>query len=231
MSDPTCFGSLQVCALRVAVLGTNGAPTPGLENGYVSESLIKVDVGIEQSSDIDLEKENGCGAVCQSFFQNGTIKRATLSMALCELDIQLGSMIVGGSLFATSPGDVPIGWQLPFANDAAPNGVCLELWTKAWDGAEQATPSSLSNAAAYWHWVFPRARFTLDSMTMEADFLEFALVGNGQENSNMSHMGPFQDWPTEVSSAGGITAVGGIFLDDTIPDATCAFIEVPAQAS
>lgn len=230
MSDPTCYGSLQVCALRVAVLGSNGAPTPGPSNGYVSEALITFDVGVEQSKDIDLEKENGCGAICQTYFKNGTIKRATLGAALCELDLQLASMLVGGSLYATDT-DIPVGWQLPFVNEAASNGVCLELWTRAWDSSEQATPAALSNQAAWWHWVFPRARFTLDNMKLEADFLEFAVKGNGQENSNMSHLGPFQDWPSYVADGGGVTAVGAIFLDDTIPTAECGFIEVPAQAS
>lgn len=230
MSDPTCFGSLQVCALRVAVLGSNGAPTPGAENGYVSDALIKVDLGIEKSKDIDLETESGCGAVCQTYFKEGSIKRATLGMSLCELDIQLGQMLVGGALYSTDT-DVPIGWELPRVNDAAGNGVCLELWTKAWDTSEQATPAALSNAAAYWHWVFPRARFGLDKMTMDSSFLDFALTGNSGENSNMSHRGPFQDWPDAVADAGGVKAVGAVFLDTDLPDATCAFIEVPAQAS
>lgn len=227
--EPTCYGSLQVCALRVAELETNGEPAEGLENGYVSEALINVDVGLELSKDTDLEKQNGCGSICQSFFEQGKIKRATAGMALCELDILLASVVVGGSLFERS--STPFGWQAPFIADSVSNGVCLELWTKAWDGSAQATPASLSNAAAYWHWVFPRYRGTLDKMKMEADFLEFALTGNGQENPNMWTDGPFNDWPTEISDGGGITAVVGLFLDDTLPTQTCGFIEVPAQAS
>lgn len=234
MSDPSCYGSLQVCALRVAVLGTNGVPTAGADNGYVTHSLITVDVGIELSDGDDLEKKNGCGAICQTFKDCDRIKRANLGIALCELDVQLASLLVGGSLFAKTgapgAGDT-IGWELPAIADDCPNGVCFEVWTKAWDGSQQATPDALSNAAAYWHWVFPRAKFQLSDMTMENDFLEFSLDGFGEENANMSADGPFGDWPADIASAGGIVTVGGVFLDDTLPDAACAFIEVPAQGS
>jgi hypothetical protein len=228
--DPTCFGSLQVCALRVAVLASNGIPEPGADNGYVSDALITVGLGIELSTGDDLEKKNGCGAVCQTYKGPDVIKRATLSMALCELDVQLGQMLVGGALFLDGD-DVPVGWEFPHITDAAPNGVCLELWTKAWDSGSQATPTALGNEAAYWHWVFPKFTGQLDNMTMEANFLDFAIKGNGEENPNMSHRGPFQDWPDAVADAGGITAVGGLFLDADLPSADCAFIVVPAQAS
>lgn len=230
MSDPTCYGSLQVCALRVALLADNGLPLAGADNGYVSDALIKVDVGIEIAKGADLEKRTGCDTVCQTYKGPDKIKRANLKFALCELDIQLGQMLVGGDLISTD-GAVTIGWEFPHIDDAAPDGVCLELWTKAWDGASQATPAALSNAAAWWHWVFPRYTGQVDNMTMQNDFLEFAVTGNGEENPLMSHLGPFQDWPDEVADHGGITAVGGIFLDANLPSAACDFITVPAQAS
>jgi hypothetical protein len=230
MSDPTCFGSLQVCATRVALLAANGQPSPGTDNGYVSDALIQVDLTIELDSDVDLSKQNGCGALCQSYFKQGAIKRATLAPTFCELDLQLGSLLVGGSLRRTA-GLVPIGWQAPLSADAASNGVCVEFWTKAWDGTQQATPASLSNAAAYWHWVFGLSKFQLDKMTLQNDFLEFALTGFSTENANMSPLGPFNDWPTDIGDGGGITACLGIFLDDTLPEAGCEFIEVPAVES
>lgn len=229
--DPTCFGSLQVCALRVAALDSNGEPLVGSDNGYVTNSLINVDVGIDLSTGVDLEKKNGCGSVCQTYKGPDIIKRANLKAALCELDLQLASLIIGGDLITTHPGLVSFGWQFPHIADAAPNGVCFEVWTKAWDGGQQATPSSLSNAAGYWHWVFPRATFQLSDMTMDENFLEFAVEGFGEENASMWWKGPFNDWPAAVQAEGGVTAVGAIFLDDTLPEGDCDFIAIPNQAS
>lgn len=234
MSDPSCYGSLQVCALRVALLGPNGVPLAGPENGYVTHSVITVDVGIELSEGDDLEKKNGCGAVCQSFKGCDHIKRANLGVALCELDIQVASLLVGGQLFTKvgSPGaGDTIGWELPSVSDACANGVSFEVWTKAWDSSQQATPTALGNQAAYWHWVFPRAKFSLDDMTMENDFLDFSLTGFGEENANMPPAGPFGDWPASISAGGGIVSVGGLFLDSNLPQASCDFIAVPAQSS
>lgn len=98
MSGPTCYGSLQVCAMRAALLGTNGQPIPGAANGYVSEALITVNVGIELEDGADVVKKNGCGRNCQNYQGPPQFKRANLGLALCELDIQLGQLLVGGDL-------------------------------------------------------------------------------------------------------------------------------------
>lgn len=231
MSDPTCYGSLQVCRTRASLLAPNGEPLPGADNGYVTASLITMDLSTENADDVDLSKLNGCGDVCQSYFKQGAIKRATLSGAFCELDIQLGNLLLGGAL--ARKGLAPFGYSAPLSSDPAPDGVCLELWTKAWDGTEQATPASLGNAAANWHWVFPKAKFSLDTLTMENDFLEFAITGFSTENSSMTSHGPFNDWDDDWATAGGGQACFNLFLEDEadMPDATCEFIEVPALAS
>lgn len=229
MSDPHCFGSLQVCRLRVAELDAAGEAVAGVSNGYISDAVVKVDVGVEIEQGDELTLKNGCGDVCQSFQGSDKIKRVTLAMDLCQLDSELVSLLVGGTLI-DSAGDT-IGWALPSIDDAAPNGVCLELWTKAWDGTEQATPASLGGAAAYFHWVFPRATFTLGDVTMENDIMVLPLTGYGNENSSLNADGPYNDWPGAVAAAGGFPTAGGWFLDDTIPEAVCGFVEVPAQGS
>lgn len=232
MADPTCYGSLQVCATRVATLAANGEPDPGPENGYVTNSLISMDIAVELADDVDLEKLNGCGDLCQSYFKQGAIKRATLSGAFCELDLQLGNLLLGGQLARAGGGAGAVfGWQAALPTDPTPNGVSLELWTRAWDGQQQATPAVLAGESGWWHWVFPLAKFQLDQMTTENDFLEFAITGFSTENSSMPNNGPFNDWGDDLADAGGIKACMGIFLDTEPPDAACEFIEVPAIVS
>lgn len=230
MSGPTCYGSLQVCAMRAALLGTNGQPIPGAANGYVSEALITVNVGIELEDGADVVKKNGCGRNCQNYQGPPQFKRANLGLALCELDIQVGQLLVGGDLIPhASSGDF-FGWQFPGGSDDQPS-LSLEFWTKAWDGGSQATPDSTGNDAAYWHWVFTKSSWALDDMTAEDDFLEFAVTGVGTENPNMPAHGPFDDWPADLAAFGGFTKAGGIFLDSELPTQTCDFIEVPAIVS
>lgn len=230
MSGPTCFGSLQVCAVRAALLGTNGRPVPGASNGYVSEALITASVGIDQTDANDKTKVNGCGRTCQTFTSKPTFKSASLGLALCELDIQIGQLLTGGNLFAESESGDFFAWEFPGTDDEPPD-LSLEFWTKAWDGSSQATPDSTGGEAAYWHWCFNKTSWTLDDMTAEDDFLEFALTGVGTENPNMPAHGPFDDWPADLAANGGFTTAGGIFLDATLPTATCGFIEVPAIVS
>ncbi len=229
MSDPHCFGSLQVCRLRVAELATNGVPVAGADNGYVTDAVIKVDVSTEIEQGDELTLKNGCGSVCQTYKDSDRLKRLSLKMDLCQLDSELISLLVGGTVIDSS-GDT-IGFALPSLDDDPSNGVCLELWTKAWDGSEQATPASLSNAAAYFHWVFPKATFTLGNITMENDVMTIPVEGFSNENSSLPAHGPYNDWPAAVTAAGGIVTAGGWFLDSSIPDAECGFITVPAQGS
>lgn len=224
------YGSLQVCLLRVAMLEASGAPAVGADNGYVSEGTISVDIGIELSDDVDLEQINGCGNVCQAYFKQGAIKRATADLVLCELDIQIAQLVIGGALKAAA--GTPLGWEYPKINDAPQNGVCLEAWARAWDGSEQAVPAALGGTdPAWWHFVWPKYKGQLDDHTLENEFMEFSITGFSTENALMPLAGPFGDWPSYISSDGGITASGAVFLDTNYPDSVTGYVEVTDGAS
>lgn len=230
MAEPHCFAPLQVCAVRVAALTAAGAPQTGAGYGYVSDAVIDAAVGIEVSEGAEVEQKNGCGAICQTFRGEDQISRATVSMNFCVLDLELIWLLVGGDLFSTG-GDT-FGWQPPQLADPAPNGVCLELWAKAWDGAQQATPASTSSNAAYLHFVFPQFKATLGEFTLEGEnFTQIPVSGFSTENANITINGPYDDWPVGVSTGGGITSAFGVFLDDTLPTAACGFINVTSAAS
>lgn len=229
MADtPTCFDSLQVCAMRIALLGSNGVPLAGATNGYGTDALINVDISLDIEAAEEKTKKNGCGSTKQHYIGDDKIKGAKLGMALCELDLQLAAMMCGGDMITRLSDDLVFGWQWPKLADAAPYGVCLEVWTKAWDGNSQAI---LDIDVAYWHWVFPKVKMQLADHKLEDDFLEFALKGSGLENPEMSHAGPFQDWPSDIVALGGITSAGGLWLENDLPTSDCDFIVVPAQVS
>lgn len=226
MSNPICFGSLQACAIRLAKITAAGAPDVGASNGYVSDALISLQVSVELTEGDEFEQKNGCGAICQTFKDCDRIKRLSLSMDLCQLDANLIEFLTDADLF--SSGGNPIGWQFPSVTAACPNGVSLEVWTKAWDGTEQAVPTFTDPDAAYWHWVFPRTKWTMGNITMDNSIMVVPVTGFAEENSSITANGPFNDWPEAVANAGGVTRVGGVFLDASIPTAACAAISVPS---
>lgn len=227
----TCYTSLQLCALRVAQLSASGRPTvPGTNKGYVTDAAIKLQVSIQLRAGKDLEQQNGCGAVCAAFKQPDRIKRVDLAMDLCQFDAQLVAMLCAGGVI--SSGGNAIGYQFPPTTGSVdPLPLCIEAWSKAWQGNQQAVPTFTTPAAAYIHWVFPFTLWTHGQFTIEDALMVVPVQGQGQENRNITVNGPFDDWPAAVATAGGITQVGGWFLDPNLPSVACNYINTTSAAS
>jgi len=80
-----------------------------------------------------------------------TLKRVTLSIALCDPDPEFTEMIAGGTLL--SSGGKSVGWKAPLVGvDATPNGVAIEVWSIANVSGRQASVNP------YWHFIFPYAQ-------------------------------------------------------------------------
>jgi hypothetical protein len=229
-----CVGSLQVCRIRVAKLTPGGLPDAGSDTGYVSDAIIQAGISVELETGDDFVLKNGCGNLCQTFKDADRVKRVNVDMEFCQLDSELVGLLVGADTFYDSMENVTIGASLPSSTAVAPDGVALELWTKAWDSNQQANAALIggdSNDVLYFRWFFPYVRFQLGSMTLQNDILRIPVSGYGQENSDMPVDGPFEDFPAAVVAAGGITTAGGWFLDDTLPEAQCGYITVPTPGS
>lgn len=225
----TCFASLQLNAIRVAQLTTAGSPVNGAGHGYVTDAAIKLDVAVELEQGTELTQKNGSGALCAVFKTADRIKRLNLAMDLCQLDSSLLAMLTGADTFVDSGN--AIGFQYPSVSGEEVGGVCIEAWSKAWDGAEQAVPDFTDPNAAFFHWVFPRTKWVQGSITIEEGIMVIPVTGTGEENTQITANGPFDDWPQAIANAGGVTRVGGVFLDDEIPTATCGPISVTSAAS
>lgn len=227
MAEPHCFAPLQACRTRVAALESNGAPDEGADSGYVTDALIDASIGFEIEEGAEVIQKNGCGAICQTFKDDDKIKRATIALNLCTLDFELIWLMVGGDLF-TKGGDT-FGWKPPKLADPAPNGFCLEIWAKAWDGSQQASPASTNSEAAYFHFVFPLTKAQIGDFTVEGEnFTVIPINGFSTENSNITINGPFDDWPAEIGAGGGADSCMNVWLDpeSDLPEADCGFIAV-----
>lgn len=230
MPNQHCYASLQLCAIRIALLDpTTGAPDNGADNGYVTTAAQKLDVSVEIEEGVELTSKNGCDALCASFKAADKIKRLTFAMDLCQLDWAQIALMTGSDSF-TSGGNI-VGGQLPSITGALDRRVSVEAWTKAWDGGEQAVPSYTSPNGAYFHWVFPKTSWLPGTLSMANELMVVPLTGIGEENSRITSNGPFDDWPAAVGNAGGITHVGGWYFDDELPTDACDYIPVISAAS
>lgn len=227
MPNPACFASLQACYLRVAKLQTSGAPVGTANTGYVTDSLISVQAAVNIQTGDEFTQKNGCGNLAQYFKQCDKIKSLSLTMNLSQLDATLISFLTGAELLTS--GGLAAGWQYPKVTAACATGVSLEVWTKAWDSTQQATPASTGGNAAWWHWVFPKTVWTLGSVQLDNALMVVPVTATATENALLTANGPFNDWPAYVAAGDGgrgITSVGGVFLDPdaSVPTVACSTI-------
>lgn len=225
MSAP-CFSSVRCTRVRITDLDPfTRAPVAGAGHGYVLGSQVLLTITPENETGESFEFRDGSGSLCSSATLPDQFKRVTLSLQVCNLDPILERFLLGASQIVD--GTDVIGIQAPPANVGTDVGVCLEVWSRAWDGSTQAILTSTSPGPAYHHWVFPFAHgFTPETMTIDSDVHLFTYTGIGEENSGVTTSGPYDDWPDAVTTSGGISRTFAHFLDGNIPAATCATITV-----
>lgn len=231
MGTQHCFAVLDVCAMRVASLTSVGRPDPGANKGYITDQAMKLDVSVVTTGGRDLERKNGCGKLIAAFKEPDKLKRLDLALDLSLLDAELLSLLAGFTLFTSAAQTV--GAQFPSSSASAPNPVCLEVWCKAIDGDEPAvTTFTGANVPAYFCFVFPKTTWVIDKFTIDAsDFAVIPVSGQAEDNTRITINGPWDDWPSAISTAGGITACGGWFFDDALPTPACGRTTLPGAAS
>lgn len=142
--------SVMASTIRVTRLDATGAPVVGEDSSYVTQSFISVSMTPEYEEGDEFTQKNAAGKVCVSYKAPDTLKRVNLEVAICEPNPEFTELISGGVLLG-APGDV-LGWAAPeIGEDPMPNGVAIEVWSKAMiDGKPAATNP-------YFHWLFPFA--------------------------------------------------------------------------
>lgn len=226
-----CPEAIAACYTRVAMLDANGSPLVGAQHGYVTDGLVQCMAEPEIEQGKEFIQRSGCGSILGTKREDDHLKRVKLTLDIGYLDYELIYMLVGGTLLRLA--GTTFGWQSLAAQDAANNGVCLEIWQQAWDGDSQAVNSGGigANALSWHHWVFPKVKCQLTKVPMTEDFTDVTVVGYGVSNPRITINGPFDDWPTTVKTAGGIVKPMGVFFDSTTPTVQCGSISVTSAAS
>lgn len=213
-----CLSQVMAVRLRVARLHADGTLDPGDENLYVTDSLISIGSDPDIEAGEVLTQRNGSGNICVRRRSNDETVAYNLSLVLCNLDAELLEMLTGATLLTV--GGITVGLQRPKVGDSKPI-VCVEAWAEAYSGTEQA---SFDGDLLYWHWVWPRVRWTAGAVDRSAAIATIPVNGYAEENEQMG-LGPANDWP------GLITAAEAFFLDDAVPPSVCGYQELVVAGS
>lgn len=208
-------GSILALAMRVARLDASGAPVPGANNAYVTDTLVKIDFEEEYDTGDEVTKKNGAGRICLSYKADDTLKRLKFGLTICAPDPELYELLSGGVVI-TAGGD-SIGYAPPkVGGPSVTNGVSIEAWSRAQVGGAAAA------SRPYIRWPFPLIKLTRKGRTLESDAMDNPFEGFGYENPNFGN-GPFNDWPY-VSDRLYMAA-----RESTLPTATVGYVSTPAQ--
>lgn len=131
--------------MRVTRLDANGATPAGASNMIVTDGLIKLDAKVVLSSGEDFEVKNACGNLSYSYKDDDKFKRLDIGLTFIRPDMELSEMIAAGTLVVS--GGNSIGYSAPAVGAGTGNGVCLEIWSKAWIGGGQVPGRTFSDAA------------------------------------------------------------------------------------
>lgn len=145
-------------SLRVTRLTPSGAPATGAEASYVTDKFVSVSFTPEFEAGDEFTQKAANGTVCASLKAPDTLKRINLSIAICEPDFEFQELIAGGTLLedTVDGSTITVGWKAPAIGvDPTPNGVAIEVWSKAVTGGKTAGNNP------YYHWIFPYAQMRL----------------------------------------------------------------------
>jgi hypothetical protein len=227
MVSPDCLAAVDVCFLRVAQLTPAGVPKPG-NFGYLSDSLIQAKIGTTNDTVNEIIRRNGCGQIITHVPQQVSIKGSTISFDLSRWDRDLLWLLTGGTRLIDS--GHTSGLRAPYLSDGQVLPVCIEVWSRAWDGTQQATTNTSTPNVSWHHYVQPFVRCSISEFTLANGDTVFTVTGEGSENAQITADGPWNDWPAWVAGDGGFTSSFGEYDDDSIPTAACGLQSVPATS-
>lgn len=227
MPSPIAYASKDNLRLRVTKLTPQGAPRTGSGNGYVTDAVISVQRTPRVEAGQQNLQRNGSGTICQQNQESDTIVGQDLVVRLCTNDLTLIGMLTGA--YTPSDGSGVMGYLERGLDDGAPDPVCFEWWSYAWDNNGQAT---LAGAPQYWHRVVPFVTFVHAQQTTERGLQVVELNGKGSENKYITINGPYDDWPTAIKTADGLVNRSfGEWREGSLPAASTSTITVSSSAS
>jgi hypothetical protein len=187
MAQSSYAASVLGAAVRVTRLNSDGTTASGASASYVLNSFIRVSFTPEYEEGDEITEKTASGEVCVTFKAPDTLKRVNLELAICNPDPEFTEIVSGGVLL--SSGGESVGWAAPLIGaDANPNGVSLEVWSKA------VVNGSVAGTNPYFRWVFPYVQIRPSGeRVIENGLLANTFEGFGVGNTGWGD-GPQDDW-------------------------------------
>lgn len=194
MPETDAPSSILALMLRVAKLDPTGATTAGSGLMYTTDALVRFTWSQEAEGGLDLTQRKGNGDLCVHTKTPDIVKRYNCTLDVCSPDPELEQLISGGVLLTDSGST--IGYGAPkLGVDPVPDGVGLEVWSKAIDGDVEPA------ADPFFWWAFPKIKFEKkEQRVLEAGILANSYSGYMYENPNWGD-GPANDWPANSDRA------------------------------
>lgn len=176
-------------AIRLTRLSASGDLVTGPSASYVTKKFVSLGFTPEYETGDEFTTKAADGSVCVTWKAPDTLKRVTLSIALCDPDPEFTEMISGGTLL--SAGGKSVGYKAPLVGvDATPNGVAIEVWSIANVNGRQAAVNP------YWHWVFPYTQMhQAGERAIQNDLLATSFEGWGVGNVGFGDGPAAPLWP------------------------------------
>lgn len=227
MAITECTSVVDVCMLRVAQLTVGGVHVPGSTTGYISDQVISADIALTVKAGAVFDQINGCGTVITHVEEPDTITGGTVKLIVAHYERELFYLLAGGTLYTDGSGHAG-GYAVQTIEAGTPAPVCLEIYSKAYDGSAVAvTPISTPNAA-YHVYVIPYGIGTFQPFKLANGTVDFEVDFKCSENTGLAADGPFHDWPSWVAGRGGFPSVLGEYETATLPAAVCGRVAVPS---
>lgn len=187
MSQPACGGSVQCCAIRIAVLQQDGVPLPGPSNLYVTDAITKFEAVPVFTKGVDMEIVNACGAPQIIYKDMDRFKRYDVTLDLIYTDPELEQMLLGTEIFDQNGLNIGSASPATAAYAGYYFGVSLELWSK------RIVNGDLDPVYPYIRWILPRVRLQPSNVTLDNNALPRSYTGYTSANSQWFN-GPLNDW-------------------------------------
>ena len=208
--------SITATHLRVTRLGPDGKFLTDPKASFVTKSFISLSFSPEYEDGDEFTQKNAAGGVCATYKAPDTLKRVNISLAICNPDPEFSNIIAGGALLGTD-GE---GWAAPrIGEEATPNGVAIEAWSKA------IVDGKPDNTKPVWHWILPYAQIRESGeRVLQNDMVasEFEGWGVGNPNFKAGPGAPLWLYPTNTDRPYAYTRSTGVPAAEGFTTATNA---------
>lgn len=209
-----CLAAIHLCRVRVTRLNSDGTPTPGPNNVYVSDRPLQLTVTPSYEAGKDTTMVGGCDCIVATYRGDDKLKRFDLELDLATMEWAMFEMMTGSSAILGTGSDVIGTWFNDNAFDcsvASQPLVAFEGWQTGWEDDRQSVDFP------YLHWLFPATKWSLGAQTLQNDFNQPKLTGFTRGNAAWG-MGIFDDQPEAAGPLGGAWQTA-----DAPPAASCGY--------